>query len=56
MAWVCVATAKKAPPRVGSRRGFAAATTAVPVGGDIWLGTNRGEMIAYFPAPQEAAP
>ena len=31
--------------------GFAAATTAVPIGGDIWLGTNRGEMIAYFPAP-----
>ena len=31
--------------------GFAAATTAMPIGGDIWLGTNRGEMIAYFPAP-----
>ena len=31
--------------------GFAASTTAVPVGGDIWLGTNRGEMIGYFPAP-----
>ena len=36
--------------------GFAAATTAVPVGGDIWLGTNRGEMIGYFPAPQASAP
>lgn len=33
------------------REGFAAATTAMPIGGDIWLGTNRGEMIAYFPAP-----
>ena len=31
--------------------GFAAATTAVPIGNDIWLGTNRGERIAYFPAP-----
>ncbi len=31
--------------------GFAAATTAVPVGDNIWLGTNRGEMIGYFPAP-----
>ena len=31
--------------------GFAAATTAIPIGNDIWLGTNRGEMIAYFPAP-----
>ncbi len=31
--------------------GFTAATTAVPIGGDIWLGTNRGERIACFPAP-----
>lgn len=31
--------------------GFAASTTAMPIGDDIWLGTNRGEMIAYFPAP-----
>ena len=31
--------------------GFAAATTAVPIAGEIWLGTNRGERIAYFPAP-----
>ena len=31
--------------------GFAAATTAIPIGSEIWLGTNRGEMIAYFPAP-----
>ena len=33
--------------------GFAAATTAVQIGDEIWLGTNRGEMIAYFPAPEE---
>lgn len=31
--------------------GFAASTTAVPIGGEIWLGTNRGERIGYFPAP-----
>ena len=31
--------------------GFAASTAAMPIGGDIWLGTNRGEMIGYFPAP-----
>lgn len=31
--------------------GFASATTAIPVGDDIWLGTNRGGMIGYFPAP-----
>ena len=28
--------------------GFAAATTAIPIGDEMWLGTNRGEMIAYF--------
>ena len=32
--------------------GFAASTTAIQIGNDIWLGTNRGEMIAYFPAPE----
>ncbi len=31
--------------------GFAAATTAIPIDNEIWLGTNRGEMIAYFLAP-----
>ncbi len=36
--------------------GFAAATTAVPVGGDIWLGTNRGDRIGYFPVPPASAP
>ena len=32
--------------------GFAASTTAIQIGNNIWLGTNRGEMIAYFPAPE----
>ena len=31
--------------------GFEASTTAIRIGDEIWLGTNRGEMIAYFPAP-----
>lgn len=31
--------------------GFAASTTAIPIGDDLWLGTNRGEMIAYMPMP-----
>lgn len=30
---------------------FAACTTAVQIGGEIWMGTNRGEKIGYFPAP-----
>ena len=32
--------------------GFEASTTAVQIGNEMWLGTNRGEMIAYFPMPQ----
>lgn len=31
--------------------GFEASTTAIRVGDELWLGTNRGRMIAYFPAP-----
>ena len=31
--------------------GFAASTTAVQIGDEIWLGTNRGRMIGYFLAP-----
>ena len=31
--------------------GFGAATVAVQVGKDIWIGTNRGDRIGYFPAP-----
>ena len=31
--------------------GFAAATTAMQVGNELWLGTNRGGMIGYLPAP-----
>ena len=30
---------------------FAACTTAVQIGDEIWMGTNRGEKIGYFPAP-----
>ena len=29
---------------------FAACTTAVQIGDEIWMGTNRGEKIGYFPA------
>lgn len=30
---------------------FAACTSAVRIGDEIWMGTNRGEKIGYFPAP-----
>jgi len=32
--------------------GFASSTAAIRIGGEIWLGTNRGGMVAYFPAPE----
>jgi hypothetical protein len=31
--------------------GFGASTVAVQVGNEIWIGTNRGDRIGYFPAP-----
>lgn len=31
--------------------GFGAATVAVQIGNDIWIGTNRGDRIGRFPAP-----
>ncbi len=31
--------------------GFVASTTAIRIGDEMWLGTHRGERIAYFPAP-----
>ena len=31
--------------------GFVASTTAIQIGSEMWLGTHRGERIAYFPAP-----
>jgi hypothetical protein len=31
--------------------GFGAATVAVQLGKEIWIGTNRGDRIGYFPAP-----
>ena len=30
---------------------FAASTAAVQIGDEIWMGTNRGEKIGYFPTP-----
>lgn len=32
--------------------GFVASTTAVQIGNELWLGSQRGERIAYFPAPK----
>src|SRR5262249_3837664 len=31
--------------------GFGAATVAVQVGREIWIGTNRGDRVGYFPVP-----
>ncbi len=31
--------------------GFFASTTAIQVGNEMWLGTYRGERIAYYPVP-----
>ena len=31
--------------------GFVATTTAIQIGDEMWLGSHRGERIAYFPAP-----
>ena len=35
--------------------GFASSTAAIRIAGEIWLGTNRGGMIAYFPDPDGEA-
>lgn len=32
--------------------GFVASTTAIQIGNDMWLGSQRGDRIAYFPAPK----
>ena len=32
--------------------GFVASTTGVPVGNELWLGSQRGDRIAYLPFPQ----
>jgi hypothetical protein len=32
--------------------GFVASTTAIQIGDEMWLGSQRGERIAYFPAPK----
>ena len=31
--------------------GFVASTTAIQIGDEMWLGSHRGERVAYFPAP-----
>lgn len=31
--------------------GFVTATTAIQIGSEMWLGTHRGERVAYFPVP-----
>ena len=31
--------------------GFVAATVAVQIGKEIWIGTNRGDRVGHFPAP-----
>ena len=36
--------------------GFVASTTAIRIGDEMWMGTHRGERIAWFPAPQESTP
>jgi hypothetical protein len=32
--------------------GFVASTTAIQIGDEMWLGSQRGDRIAYFPAPR----
>lgn len=32
--------------------GFVASTTAIQIGDEMWLGTHRGDRIAYFQAPK----
>ena len=32
--------------------GFVASTTAIQIGNEMWLGAQRGDRVAYFPAPK----
>ena len=32
--------------------GFIAATTAIQIGDELWLGSYRGDRLAYLPAPE----
>jgi hypothetical protein len=32
--------------------GFVASTTAIQIGEEMWLGSQRGDRIAYFPTPR----
>ena len=37
--------------------GFISSTTAIRIGGELWLGSYRGDRLAYLPAPeQQSAP
>ncbi len=32
--------------------GFIASTTAIRIGDELWLGSYRGDRLAYLPAPE----
>ncbi len=32
--------------------GFIVTTTAIQVGNEIWLGSNRGDRVGYFPVQE----
>ena len=32
--------------------GFVASTTAIRIGGELWLGSYRGDRAAYLPFPE----
>ena len=32
--------------------GFVASTTAIQIGSEMWLGSYRGDRVAYFAAPE----
>ena len=35
-----------------SMEGFVTSTTAIVIGDELWLGSARGERVAYAPAPE----
>ena len=61
-AWVLDALRRRKidPQTMATRRifehramdGFVASTTAIQIGNEMWLGSQRGDRIAYFPAPK----
>ena len=32
--------------------GFVSSTTAIPIGDELWLGSYRGDRLAYLPMPE----